>query len=317
MPTVFDEIRTAAAVVAEQSSQTHIDEDAVERLADRLASAPPPAAFPEELATGTPAEIVAATLTWNAVNYGSGWFPVVRKLAGRSGSRTFMTLFHRHVAAHGTWSPKRLAEVSADDAAALFDQEVDGPAGELMALFAESWRQLGSWLLTRYGGSFVGAVEAAGGSAAALLGALVEMPHYADVHRYGLLTVPLYKRAQITASDLHHSLGGVGPGRFDDLGQLTLFADNLVPHVLRMAGVLRHASELAGRIERGELLTSGEPAEVELRACAVHAVELLVASLVRRGLPTTAADADHRLWRMGQAHDVKAVPRHRCRCTFY
>ena len=43
----------------------------------------------------------------------------------------------------------------------------------------------------------------------------------------------------------------------------------------------------------------------------------LVGGLTRRGVATTAAEVDHRLWRMGQAPEVKAVPRHRCRCTFY
>ncbi len=37
-----------------------------------------------------------------------------------------------------------------------------------------------------------------------------------------------YKRAQIVASDL--ALAGVA--RFADLDRLTIFADNLVPHVL-------------------------------------------------------------------------------------
>ena len=43
-----------------------------------------------------------------------------------------------------------------------------------------------------------------------------------------------YKRAQIVAADL--ALAGVA--RFRDLDRLTIFADNLVPHVLRCDGVL-------------------------------------------------------------------------------
>ena len=43
-----------------------------------------------------------------------------------------------------------------------------------------------------------------------------------------------FKRAQIAAADL--ALAGIAPA--DDLGELTLFADNLVPHVLRVDGVL-------------------------------------------------------------------------------
>ena len=42
------------------------------------------------------------------------------------------------------------------------------------------------------------------------------------------------KRAQIAAADL--ALAGIAPA--DDLPELTLFADNLVPHVLRIDGVL-------------------------------------------------------------------------------
>ena len=43
-----------------------------------------------------------------------------------------------------------------------------------------------------------------------------------------------YKRAQIAANDLH--LAGVVD--FADIDRLTIFADNLVPHVLRLDGVL-------------------------------------------------------------------------------
>ena len=57
-----------------------------------------------------------------------------------------------------------------------------------------------------------------------------------------------------------------------------MFADNLVPHVLRLDGVLWFDPELVARIERGELIEHGSPEEVEIRACAVHAVELLVAA---------------------------------------
>ena len=58
-----------------------------------------------------------------------------------------------------------------------------------------------------------------------------------------------------------------------------MFADNLVPHVLRLDGVLWFDPELVARIERGELIEHGSPEEVEIRACAVHAVELIVAAV--------------------------------------
>ena len=46
--------------------------------------------------------------------------------------------------------------------------------------------------------------------------------------------VGFWKRAQIAANDL--ALAGVA--EFDDLDELTIFADNVVPHVLRVDGVL-------------------------------------------------------------------------------
>jgi hypothetical protein len=121
--------------------------------------------------------------------------------------------------------------------------------------------------------------------------------------------VPFLKRAQIAAADL----GRAGVARFDDLHGLTMFADNLVPHVLRLDGVLSFEPELVGRIERGELIEHGSPEEVEIRACALHAVELIVAQ--RPG--SSAAEVDQLLWNRGRATRYKAVPRHRSRCTAY
>ena len=62
-----------------------------------------------------------------------------------------------------------------------------------------------------------------------------------------------WKRAQIVSNDL--ALAGVA--EFSDLDRLTIFADNLVPHVLRVDGVLRYDDGLARHIDSGELLPAG------------------------------------------------------------
>jgi hypothetical protein len=116
-----------------------------------------------------------------------------------------------------------------------------------------------------------------------------------------------YKRAQITPSDL--ALAGVA--EFDDLDRLTIFADNLVPHVLRVDGVLRYDPALAARIDAGELLPPG-PEEREIRACALHACERLAE---RTGTPPRVLDV--RLWNRGQAPEYKSIPRHRTRGVYY
>ena len=97
-----------------------------------------------------------------------------------------------------------------------------------------------------------------------------------------------------------------------DLDRLTAFADNLVPHVLRLDGVLLLDPELERQIEAGELLEHGSPAEVELRACAVHAIELLATTT-----PLSPAEIDAALWSRGAGERYKSVPRPRSRNTAY
>jgi hypothetical protein len=143
------------------------------------------------------------------------------------------------------------------------------------------------------------------------------MPFYRDVESYGDLQVPFYKRAQLTVGDLALAFGGAGCGRFADLDQLTIFADNLVPHVLRVDRVLQYDDVLARRIDEGELIPAGSAEEVEIRACALHAVELLVQAMRAASQDVTAQGLDYLLWNRGQQPHYKARPRHRTRTVYY
>jgi hypothetical protein len=206
----------------------------------------------------------------------------------------------------GPWPADKLAVVSVADVAATFGQ---APDHELMQLFTRALRELGERVCAGYDGSFGALALSGGGSAVALAEKLFEWPTWADTSHHRGIAVPFAKRAQIAAADLH--LQGIAPA--EDFAELTIFADNLVPHVLRLDGVLDVHPDLVARIERSELLQHGSEEEVELRACAVHAVELLVAA---HGA-TTAAAADNVLWFRGGEPRYKAVPRHRARCSAY
>ena len=83
--------------------------------------------------------------------------------------------------------------------------------------------------------------------------------------------------------------------------------------MLRLDGVLEFDPDLVARIESEQLLQHDAPEEVEIRACALHAVELLVAA---HGA-TTATAVDNVLWHRGGEPRYKAVPRHRARTTDY
>jgi hypothetical protein len=178
-----------------------------------------------------------------------------------------------------------------------------------MALFARSLNDLGRHVASERDARFEAVLNVANDSAEALVERLAAWDCFADTSEYGGLRVPFLKRAQIAEADLARA----GVVRFHDLGRLTMFADNLVPHVLRLDGILTFDSQLVDRIERQELIEHGSPEEIEVRACALHAVELIVAA--RPG--TRAMDVDQLLWLRGQEARYKAVPRHRSRCTAY
>ena len=203
---------------------------------------------------------------------------------------------------HGPWTARALRTITREEIARAMGQD---PAHELMGLYETALRELGEHV----GGSFLAFARAGHGSAERLAAILAELPTWRDVSPYRGFEVPLFKRAQIAAADL--ALQGLAPA--GDLHRLTLFADNLVPHVLKLDGVLAFDEALDARIEDGELLEHDSPEEVEIRATALHAVELLVAA---HG-DTTATAVDNLLWNRGAGPRYKARPRHRARTTAY
>jgi hypothetical protein len=299
--------------IAQSATHVRIDE---KRLAayevDATAEAEAEADGDRGGAAGAEEATAALVIQLDAINFGSGWHPMLRKPAGRSGSVTVATAYREHAERVGGLSAAELATITTESCARILGQDAGGEAGELMALFARSLGDLGRFVESLFGGRFTELVDGAGGSAARLVDVLLEMPMYRDVASYRGRRVPLLKRAQITVHDLAVAFAGRGPGRFVDVDRLTLFADNLVPHVLRIDGVLRVAPELEERIARGELLVHGSPEEVELRAVAVAAVERLSD---RTGVAPRRIDAA--LWRRGGGTAYKAVPRPRCRTTAY
>ena len=298
MPLTAD-VRAACARVAARARSVHVVREAIEPYAATLPAGSPPA---PDLGGGDLEARAAFSLTLNAINFGSGWFPTLRKPPGLSGFRTV----EAGLRARGPWRAAELERIGAEQVAATFCQDA---GHELMARFATALRELGTRVGEAHGGSFLALARSGDGSAVALAEQLAAWPNWHDVSTYDGVPVPFFKRAQIAAADL--ALAGLAPA--GDLAELTLFADNLVPHVLRLDGVLAVAPALAGRIEREERLEHGSSEEVELRACALHAVELLVAA---HGA-TTATAIDNVLWHRGAGARYKAVPRHRARTTAY
>jgi hypothetical protein len=296
-----DDVRAACARLAHDARSVRIDH---ERLAAYDAGGGPvqdPGLDPvRHYLEGQPADVAMYLLALDTINFGSGWFPTLHKRTDSATGRTVSGYFTvawnlaDHVRVHGAWSPADLRALTTQDVAAILGQPADH---ELLALYAQALRDLGRFLGDR---SPLDLVAQARGSAERLAELLAGGMALYDDRGF-------FKRAQIVPNDLQ--LGGVA--RFDDLDRLTIFADNLVPHVLRCDGVLVYEPALAAHIDAERDLPAGR-AEREIRACAVHACELLAARL---GVPARVLDMW--LWNRGQDPAVKARPRHRCRTVYY
>ena len=78
--------------------------------------------------------------------------------------------------------------------------------------------------------------------------------------------------------------------------------------------MLRFDDALVEHIDAERLIEHDSPEEVEIRACALHAVELIVQAHPRS---TAATAIDNVLWHRGAGPRYKARPRHRARTTAY
>ena len=286
-----DDVRESCARIARSARWVSIDLDAIAGVDP----GEPPALDPlRHYLEGSEADVATYMLVVDAVNFGSGWFPTLAKRDGCSGYFTVAWAIADRFRAHGAWSTAELRALRADEVASVLGQRHDH---ELMALYAQALRTLGAYLGERDALALVGEAR---GSAERLATMLAAGMALFDDRGF-------YKRAQIAAADL----ALVGVAQFGDLERLTIFADNLVPHVLRCDGVLRYDPALAAHIDAELLLRPGVQ-EREIRACAVHACELLAGRL-----DVSAHELDNALWNRGQAPEYKSAPRHRCRTVYY
>ncbi|HEX8051286.1 MAG TPA: queuosine salvage family protein, partial [Solirubrobacterales bacterium] len=259
-----DEVRAACGWVAQRARSVQIDKTRVEAYAAELPRAAKSAgdgSAPDR----DPEAAAAFAICMNAINFGSGWWPTIRKRPGLSGYSTMEAAISESFDSAGPWSAEELVAMSASEIAAVVGQDREHP---LVPQFAAALRDVGEHLIAEHGGRYLGVIEGAE-SIPRLAAVFAGWRSFADTSRYEGREVPFFKRAQLAAADLHRA----GVAELPGVERLTAFADNLVPHVLRVDGVLVLDPKLTAKIEAEELLAHGSSEEVELRACAVHALE--------------------------------------------
>lgn len=263
-------------------------------------------------------EVALYFLALSAVNFGSGYFEDVFGPDNPSGYRRVAGTLAVAFKEKGSPTAAMLASISAEDCARMVGIDLATSAGaELVGLMRDSLQRLGSWLLERFDGEVSGLLASVHSSEEMVL-ALSEMTGFRDIAQFHSQEVSFYKRAQLFVHDLHIALPNDRRLKYEDVERLTAFADNKLPYVLRADGVLRCSPSLAEQIDQGEFLDAGSTGEVELRACTVHAVELLCEIISEDLRPISPRQLDYVLWHRAKAlRSLLPVRAHRTKTIFY
>ena len=114
-----DEVRASCRAIAESARSVSIDLD---RLGE-VEPAPPPAVDPERhFLEGSAEEVAMYMLTLDSINFGSGWFPTLRKRPGCSGYFTVAWALTDRFRTHGPWSNDELLALDAASVAEALGQ---------------------------------------------------------------------------------------------------------------------------------------------------------------------------------------------------
>src|SRR4051812_30571508 len=96
-----DEVRFRCATIAESASHVRIDLASL----GRIEPGPSPALDPRaHFLEGRREDVATYLLTLDAINFGSGWFPTLRKRRGHSGYYTIAAALTERFRAHGPWT---------------------------------------------------------------------------------------------------------------------------------------------------------------------------------------------------------------------
>lgn len=329
----FAALRGAASEIAQDAELVRIDDRALELYAAGLAEeerdSQEALLEPGIWFTRTPNGATAFALVADCINFGSGYFPGLRKDRSNSGYKTMAAGLAAYFEANWPFPPSRLELLDPPAMLAILGQAEDASAEarELAEMMAVALTGLGVRLRTEFGDSFETFFARTAGEPSGLVEELYALDAYRDGYLWKGIRFQPAKKAQITVSDL--SLVRNHFARLEGLpvaeaapaagpGLLTAFADNSVPQVLEADGILGYRQDLSQLIASGVELEYGSQAEIEIRACTITAVERLSGAL-GGALPPAGIDA--LLW--NRKHDparedhYRARPSHKTRSRFY
>lgn len=129
-----------------------------------------------------------------------------------------------------------------------------------------------------------------------------EFPSFDDSTKIGENIARFDKRAQLLVSMIYSRFyNTLGWELFEDIGELTVFADYVLPKTLRDLSILHYQNSLAERVDSGGLILANSQEELEIRASTLHASDYLLKGInktrIKEGTyPITAMHLDNKLW---------------------
>lgn len=156
----------------------------------------------------------------------------------------------------------------------------------------KAWHDLAKGLIV-VNNSFTDLIESADRSAAKLVQLVARhLPYFHDL---------FLKRAQLLVADLWRCFDGQGLGEFNDIDQLTVFADYKLPQLLSHYRILVYRRALASKIRSHEYIEAYAREEVEIRAATVVVGDLIADRLKASGhSDVVPCLVDHWLWNIAQ-----------------
>jgi hypothetical protein len=222
-------------------------------------------------------------------------------------------------------------------------QATPGPLFRLVDMLKSIINQAGCALRNRGKASFADffrshAATGAAPTAAAFVKMLVDtFDGFRDITEVRGTRVYICKKAQLCAAYCYRKFRTTAADLFNftDIAELTVMADNVLPAVLRAAGVLVPSASLCELIDTRKAIPAGEM-ETDLRAASVVASEYIVhhatvisaaptralsdeehRSRLQRLASLTEADLDEFLWTYGKRPEIRTLERHATKDTFF
>ncbi|XP_058245980.1 queuosine salvage protein [Hemibagrus wyckioides] len=221
--------------------------------------------------------------------------------------------------------PAYFSQMSEADLAHVLRSDNDTP----MPMLKERHQALteAGRVLMQHGGSFRSFISHVENDAEKMMRYIVDnIPSYRDEATFEGKRICFYKRAQILVADFWGIMEARGEGNIRNFDYLTMFADYRVPQALVYLGALRYSDALMEALKKGELLSSGERREVEIRGCSIWCVEKIknhLWKLVRerdgKSCAINSALIDFYLWPYAKQHheEMAHIPIHHTRCVYY